>query len=890
VDPRTPPRGLPAPWTPPENPYGAAKAALGERLFSEPALSRDRTVACATCHPPEKAYADGKPTAVGIRGQVQARNAPSLLNVAFVRRPFWDGRVASLEEQAGLPITNRTEMDLADGEVVARLAADPAYPPLFREAFGDPAVTFERVRKSIATFERTLLAGDSPFDRWWEGEKEAMPADAVRGFGLFTGTARCSTCHPVRQSYALFTDGEFHATGAGKGAGRDDPGRAAATGAPGDRGKFRTPGLRNAALTAPYMHDGSLATLEEVIDFYDRGGEPHANLDPDIRPLGLTARERRDLAAFLRALTSPVLPGSDDGRALLEKKQYAAARARFLRDLGRKPGDLEALQGLAEASLGTNEPRDLEDARALVAGAEERAEKPAEKAQLAIWVGRLHRGRSARAGSDGEPERAAAHREDAVLAFARARSLYADMDDPWFEGAVAEEECGRPALAEALLSTLVDRSEGRDPDATAARAALRYRRGVAAAEAAGGRADEAARGFFEGAVADARASLARPGPLASRPGESAEFDRALLLARSLHWLGRKDEARAAYLAAIPLSPASRPALTGMASLLSGDPADWTAALEEADRARPDQPQVLYFLGFDRYVRKDLEGARGAFERLARTAPRDAMARVFLGRIARDRGDAARAVALWEEALRLDPSSREAASDWDGWLRARTPGGWADVEALDAGYRRLLAACGDRGFRVAARNNLGLILREVASSWTSRGRGRMQYLADGAPPEALRWMRRCVEVYEEAVAELPDDAAMEGLPFRTRWVYAGVLNDAGVVRHYLRPVQDLDRAERYYLRAFRVTGGAYMDAYFYNLQFLYGFERSGNERRWYRLAAAAKDAVLREDPAAPGGYAPDERKRAAAARDYERLRDLLGAEAADAIEREPLPSR
>jgi cytochrome c peroxidase len=871
-----PPRGLPAPWDPPSNPWSEAKAALGRRLFSDPLLSRDRTVSCSTCHPPEKAYADGRPLAVGIRGQAQGRNAPSLLNVAYVRRPFWDGRAAGLEEQAAIPILNPAEMDMTEEEVLSRLRGDPAYPPLFAKAFGGPGVDFGRVRAALAAFERTLLAGDSPFDRWWEGDASAMGEDAVRGFRLFMGRARCSTCHPVRQSYALLTDDGFHNTGAGEGAGKADPGRMGATKRPEDRGRFKTPTLRNVALTAPYMHDGSLRDLAAVVDFYDRGGEANPDLDPDLRPLALTGRERRDLVAFLEALTSPSYPQTGDGRDLLSRGEFRGARGRFLRDLEARPGDREALQGLAEASLGTRDPGDLDDAAERLAEAEGTGSAEA-RGRAAIWLGRVRGARAAAAEGEGDGPGAAAHRLDAALAFARARKAAPFLDDAYLEGAAAEEAAGRPAEAEGILTALHALREGRDPDALAARAGVRYRAAVALAREAGPPPPAEARALFLGAAEDSRAAAGL------RP---LGFEEALLLARSLHWLGEKAAAREAYLAAIPLSPASRAALTGMANLLRGP--EWTAALEEGLRRSPDHPQALYFAGFDRMERKDLDGAERAFLRLAGVAPRDAMARVFLGRIARERGDRGRAFDLWIEALRLDPACGEAAADADGALRALPVEGWGDVEALHAGAVRLAGALGDPYMRVTVRNNAAFRIREAVSSFTSRGRGRMQWLVPGAPPEALAWMRRCAGLYEAAVADVPPEEAWDALPFATRWVYAGVLNDAGLMRHYFAEVQDLDAAERLYLAAFRITDGAYMDAYFYNLQFLYGFERPGNERRWYRLAVAAKDAILREDPSAEGGFAPDERKRAAAERDAERLRDVLGDKVADEVEREDLP--
>jgi cytochrome c peroxidase len=869
------PPGLPDPWIPGDNPGTFARVDLGRRLFSDPILSRDRTTSCATCHPPEKAYADGRPLAVGIRGQVQKRHAPTLLNAAYARRLFWDGRARSLEEQAGQPNVNPTEMDLTEAEAVARLASDPDYPARFERAFGSPGVDFERIRKAIAAFERTLLAGDAPFDRWWNGDATAMDEAAERGFRLFMGRARCSSCHPVRQSYALFTDEDFHNTGAGEGEGFDDPGLGARTGRAEDARKFRTPTLRNVALTAPYMHDGSQATLEDVVDFYDRGGVPNPGLDPDMRPLLLSRRDRADLVAFLKALTSPTLPGAGGGADLLARREFRAARERFLRDLAAAPGDPAALFGLAEAALGTGEEPHLADARERLRAAEA-ADHPAEaRARAGIWGGRCDGALAAIAEAAADGTRAALHRHDAALSFARARTAAPFLDDAFLEGAAAEEARGAPVAAEAILDALVEKSGRADPDAFEARAALRYRRALAAARAAGNVLDAAARTSFEGAAADvaARAALA---------GSPVGFDPLLVRARSLHWLGRKEEAEAAYRAAIPVVPGSRPALTGLASLLSGRAEAWTAALEGLHRDHPGHAETLYFLAFDRFSRKDAAAAGAAFTALAALEPAAARGPLFLGRLARERGDGAAAFAHWLEALRREPGNAEAVNDADAALRDLALTGWDAVATLDARLRELVALCGEPYRRAVLRNNAAFRIREAVSTFTSRGRGRMQYLVPGAPPEALRWMRRCVEIYEEAVAEVPPEAAWTELSEDARWVYAGVLNDAGLMRHYFAEVQDLAAAEALYLRAFRITDGAYMDAYFYNLQFLYGFELPGRERRWLRLAARAKEAILKETPE---GRVPDERKRAAAERDYERLRDLLGEKEADAAERE-----
>lgn len=299
------PRGLPSPWVPPSNPMTEAKVALGRRLFFDRALSRDRTKGCVDCHEPEKGYGDGLPTAVGVRGQVGPRNVPSLLNAAVYPALFWDGRAVSLEAQAEGPLLAPTELDMTEALLVERVEADPAYAPLFAAAFGSPTVTLRRVGHALASFQRTLLAADSPFDRFWfGGEPDALPAAARRGHELFRTKAACAGCHTVGPSDAAFSDFGFHATGTGT-VGADDVGRAGVTGRADDRGRFRTPTLRNVALTAPYFHDGSAATLADVVEFYDRGGATVAGRPPEVSPLHLSKAERADLVAFLEALTSP---------------------------------------------------------------------------------------------------------------------------------------------------------------------------------------------------------------------------------------------------------------------------------------------------------------------------------------------------------------------------------------------------------------------------------------------------------------------------------------------------------------------------------------------------------------------------------------------------------
>lgn len=281
---------------PAANPLTRAKAELGMRLFFDPVLSRDSTIACASCHRPELAFADTLRVASGIDGRAGNRNTPSLLNRAYGRAFFWDARDRSLEDAVLDPIRNPREMDLATGRAVARLAGDAAYVAAFADAFPDDSLSARTLAFALASYIRTLRSGSSRVDRHAAGDTAALPADARRGRRLFLGRAGCGACHAGPN----FTDESVHNTGVSWGR---DAGHAAVTADTNHTGMFKTPTLRNVARTAPYMHDGSLRTLEDVVDFYDRGGTPNPNMDEDIHPLGLSPAEKRDLIAFLRALT-----------------------------------------------------------------------------------------------------------------------------------------------------------------------------------------------------------------------------------------------------------------------------------------------------------------------------------------------------------------------------------------------------------------------------------------------------------------------------------------------------------------------------------------------------------------------------------------------------------
>jgi cytochrome c peroxidase len=278
--------------------WSPARAALGKRLFYDRLLSRDRSVACSDCHRPDLAFTDGRATAAGIGGRAGRRNTPTVINRGLGRIHFWDGRAASLEEQALGPIANPGEMDLPVSQAVVRLARDARYAAEFRRAFGG-GPTPARLAAALASYQRSIYSVDAPFDRFLAGEASALSASAQRGMKLFGAKARCAECH----TGPSFTDELFHTLGLPP----HDTGRGGVTGTPHEKGAFKTPTLREVARTAPYMHDGSMATLEEVVEYYDKGGEPVANLDPKMKPLSLTAEEKADLVEFLRALSGRVV-------------------------------------------------------------------------------------------------------------------------------------------------------------------------------------------------------------------------------------------------------------------------------------------------------------------------------------------------------------------------------------------------------------------------------------------------------------------------------------------------------------------------------------------------------------------------------------------------------
>jgi cytochrome c peroxidase len=333
-----PPLGLPAVDVPADNPLTDAKVELGKKLFMDRRLSHNNTISCGMCHVPEQGFTTNElRTAVGIEGRTVRRNAPTIYNVAYHTSMFHDGRETTLEDQVWGPFLARNEMDNPSiGFIIEKIKHMPDYNGLFEAAFNGRDPNVENIGFALASYERTLLSANSRFDRWYYGKEAGALNDQERlGFKLFTGKARCATCHLIGDTHALFTDHLFHNTGIGweRSMGKkstaqrvqlapgihveversiiqsfsetpqNDVGRFEVTLNPADRWKYKTPILRNLVLTAPYMHDGSLDTLEEVVEFYDKGGINNPEKDPLVGKLQLTGEEKQALVAFLKTLT-----------------------------------------------------------------------------------------------------------------------------------------------------------------------------------------------------------------------------------------------------------------------------------------------------------------------------------------------------------------------------------------------------------------------------------------------------------------------------------------------------------------------------------------------------------------------------------------------------------
>lgn len=284
---------------PEDNPITLEKVRLGRKLYFDERLSLDGTISCASCHNPLLGFADGRSVAMGITGLRGRRNTPTIVNRLYGKTQLLDGRAPSLEAQIIHPIENPVEMNNTMEHVVEALEADEAMREEFAAAFGSD-VTADAIVKAIATFQRTILSGNSPYDRFQAGVKKALSESAQRGLALFMSERlRCSVCH----SGPNFTDEKFHNTGVGQNIAGCDLGRFEVTKNDTDRGRFKTPTLRDIARTAPYMHDGSMRTLKDVVNFYDNGGRANENLSKLLRPLHLTGQEKTDLIFFLRSLS-----------------------------------------------------------------------------------------------------------------------------------------------------------------------------------------------------------------------------------------------------------------------------------------------------------------------------------------------------------------------------------------------------------------------------------------------------------------------------------------------------------------------------------------------------------------------------------------------------------
>ena len=303
------PLGLPPVPIPERNPPTAETIALGRKLYYDRILSKDRSIACASCHQPDFGFADPRQFSLGVAGGKGDRQAPSVINSAYYTLQFWDGRAPDLEGQAVGPMQNPVEMAHTLADIEKALAADPEYVADFEKAFGPGKITGEKAAMCIASFERTVLSGNSPFDRYFYGKDEsALSPQAKLGLEVFRDAKKgnCAVCHTIGDDYALFSDSKFHNLGVG--AQLDgtlkDVGRFKISNDEKDKGAFKTPTLRNITQTAPYMHDGSLKTLKEVVDFYIGAGNSNPHRDPEVKELDhLTREEREGLIAFMESLT-----------------------------------------------------------------------------------------------------------------------------------------------------------------------------------------------------------------------------------------------------------------------------------------------------------------------------------------------------------------------------------------------------------------------------------------------------------------------------------------------------------------------------------------------------------------------------------------------------------
>lgn len=341
----------------------AEQVVLGRRLFFDPRLSADDTVSCATCHDAGRSFADLRPVSEGIGGKLGRRNAPTVMNAAMIEPLFWDGRSPTLSHQAGQPVLNPIEMGMADRDsVIAKLRTTEDYADAFRRVFGRE-IRYEDLEHALAAFQRTLIFLDAPFDAFRRGETDAIGEDAQKGWELFNGKARCAACHPINATNPLGTDYRFHNIGVSAhdkdfealaakalvalerdsseqeldrlalGTDMSELGRFMVTRNQADVGSFRTPQLRNIGITGPYMHDGSMQTLWDTVDHYNKGGEVNSWLDGGIEALALTEEEIDQLVAFMFTLTDRRFAAQNAEQ--MKKQRAHAARNRPFRDEAR---------------------------------------------------------------------------------------------------------------------------------------------------------------------------------------------------------------------------------------------------------------------------------------------------------------------------------------------------------------------------------------------------------------------------------------------------------------------------------------------------------------------------------------------------------------------------
>lgn len=282
-----------------DNPWSEEKEELGKMLYFDPRLSGSNWISCATCHNPGLGWGDGLPRALGNGQQELGRHSPTVINSGYFKLQFWDGRAKTLEEQALGPIQAAGEMNQNMDALVKELKAIPGYVQRFKEVFGRSGIIAENIGKAIGLFERSVVSNNAPYDYYSQGDKSAMSKSAVNGMQLFFGKAKCAICH----NGPAFTDSGFHNIGVKQhGPLKEDLGRYQVTQNDFDKGAFKTPGLRHVTRSAPYMHDGSEATLEDVVEFYNRGGDVETNRSAFITPLELTDQEKKDLVEFMKAL------------------------------------------------------------------------------------------------------------------------------------------------------------------------------------------------------------------------------------------------------------------------------------------------------------------------------------------------------------------------------------------------------------------------------------------------------------------------------------------------------------------------------------------------------------------------------------------------------------